>query len=67
MLLRRIFEIKRNEVKYVLRKMPIKERHKTFYSEILIRMVILFIVSGVGLSPLCYNHFCPIVPAPDDR
>jgi hypothetical protein len=27
----------------------------------------LFIASGVGLSPLYYGHFWPIVPAPDDR
>jgi hypothetical protein len=28
---------------------------------------IFFIASGVGLSPLYYGHFWPIVPAPDDR
>jgi hypothetical protein len=26
-----------------------------------------FTASGVGLSPLYCGHFCPIVPAPDDR
>jgi hypothetical protein len=67
MLLRRIYEIKRTEVKYVLRKLPIEERHKSFDSETVIRMVIFFIISGVGLSPLYYGHFWTVVPAPDDR
>jgi hypothetical protein len=38
-LLRRIFGIKRNEVKYVLRNLPIGERHKTFDSKTVIRMI----------------------------
>jgi hypothetical protein len=28
---------------------------------------VLFIFSGVELSPLYCGHFWPIVPAPDDR
>ncbi|PNF41340.1 hypothetical protein B7P43_G16621 [Cryptotermes secundus] len=31
------------------------------------QMNILFIASGVGLSPLYCSHFLPIVPTPDDR
>jgi hypothetical protein len=32
-----------------------------------IAFMIYFIANGVGLSPLYYGHFWPIVPAPDDR
>jgi hypothetical protein len=30
-------------------------------------IIIIFIASGVGLSPLHCGHFWPNVPAPDDR
>jgi hypothetical protein len=30
-------------------------------------VLIFFIASGMGLSPLYCDHFWPIVPAPDDR
>jgi hypothetical protein len=29
-------------------------------------IIIVFVASGVGLSPLYYGHFWPIVPAPGD-
>jgi hypothetical protein len=43
-----------------------RRKHFTFYNDIFVPFLSLFIASGVGLSPLYCGHFWPIIPAPDD-
>jgi hypothetical protein len=45
----------------------VTEPHSLCSYECLLHIVIFFIASGVGLSPLYCSHFWPIVPDPDDR
>jgi hypothetical protein len=51
---------------------PVFERAKTVHAlhhsaTVTGEHKVFFIASGVGLSPLYYGHFWPIVPAPNDR